>query len=183
MHRRNLKAPQQFKSKILFCRELPEAEAVATTFRPAQLPKLKKVLKGKLSQKFLKGEITQNCSEMWYTANRFYNVSYRKQTRKVRYHRNALTSKRDHRKVLKGEIQTCSERWDINMFWKVRYHIKVLKGELLQKILNGEITQKVSKRWNTTKRLWMVRYHSKFLRGEIQYYKHVLNGEIPQNVP
>ncbi len=27
-------------------RELPETEAVATTFRPAQQPKLKKVLKG-----------------------------------------------------------------------------------------------------------------------------------------
>jgi hypothetical protein len=30
----------------MVCRELPEAEAVPTTFRPAQLPKLKKVLKG-----------------------------------------------------------------------------------------------------------------------------------------
>jgi hypothetical protein len=29
-----------------FHRELPEAEAVPSTFRPAQLPKLKKVLKG-----------------------------------------------------------------------------------------------------------------------------------------
>ena len=70
------------------------------------------------------------------------------------------------------------------MFWKMRYHKKVLKGELLQKILNGETPQKIlngkitkkvlkgSELWNTM--------HSKVLKGEIQYYKHVLNGEIPQ---